>query len=122
LGEEKRRSEEPHLEIYFDDIMGRASLLTILFAAVNCVAGAKWKGEIKKVNGITYQCKCYSDNACWPTTADWIALNKTVNGALQVAIPPGAACHNKFENSSVSAYSKAACGEVQANWSNEQWL
>ena len=65
--------------------------------------------------------KCYSDNACWPTNADWEKLNQTVSGALQLAIPPGAVCYKNFENGT-SVYDAAKCADTQANWGNEQWL
>ena len=65
--------------------------------------------------------KCYSDNACWPTNADWAKLNQTVSGALQLAIPPGAVCYKNFENGT-SVYDAAKCADTQANWGNEQWL
>ena len=65
--------------------------------------------------------KCYSDNSCWPTNKDWEKLNKTVSGALQLAIPPGAVCYKNFENGT-SVYDAAKCADTQANWGNEQWL
>ncbi|KAF2657495.1 FAD-binding domain-containing protein, partial [Lophiostoma macrostomum CBS 122681] len=102
--------------------MGRTSLFVSLLSVANCVLGAGWIGEVKQENGVTYQCKCYSDNACWPTGADWTALNTTVQGALKVALPPGAVCHNSIGNTSTSTYNAAACANVQANWLNEQWL
>jgi len=49
-------------------------------------------------------------------------LNTTVGGALQLALPPGAVCHNTVSNLSVSTYNAAACAEVKANWINEQYL
>ncbi|KAH7080564.1 hypothetical protein BKA63DRAFT_563244 [Paraphoma chrysanthemicola] len=107
--------------------MGRFSLIAPVLLAANgaLVASqdlaAKWIGETKKVDGVNYQCKCYSDNSCWPTNKDWENLNKTVGGALQVAIPPGAVCHKEFGNSS-SVYDAAKCADTQANWLNEQWL
>ncbi|KAL1792211.1 hypothetical protein ACET3X_009962 [Alternaria dauci] len=101
--------------------MGRLSLFASLLLATNGVLGAKWIGEVKKVDGVDYQCKCYSDNACWPTNADWAKLNQTVSGALQVAIPPGAVCYKNFENGT-SVYDAAKCADTQANWGNEQWL
>lgn len=103
-------------------MMGRASLFISLLSVVNCVVGAKWIGEVKKEGNVTYQCKCYSDNACWPTGAEWTALNSTVGGALQLALPPGAVCHNKVGNLSVSTFNAAACADVKANWVNEQYL
>ncbi|KAH7388764.1 FAD/FMN-containing isoamyl alcohol oxidase-like protein MreA [Pyrenochaeta sp. MPI-SDFR-AT-0127] len=102
--------------------MGRFSLLASLLLAANGVVGYKWIGEVKKVDGVQYQCKCYSDNACWPTNSDWAALNKTVNGALQPAIPPGAVCHNKLGNTTISVYDPAKCAELQANMANEQYF
>jgi hypothetical protein len=101
--------------------MGRFSLLAPLLLASNSVLGAKWIGEVKKVDGVSYQCKCYSDNACWPTNKDWDKLNKTVSGTLQLAIPPGAVCHKNFDNST-SVYDAVKCADTQANWANEQWL
>jgi hypothetical protein len=101
--------------------MGRFSLLAPVLLAANGVVGAKWIGEVKKVDGVNYQCKCYTDNSCWPTNKDWEKLNKTTNGALQVAVPPGAVCHKNFGNSS-SVYDAAKCADTQANWANEQWL
>ncbi|CAO2650647.1 Nn.00g019390.m01.CDS01 [Neocucurbitaria sp. VM-36] len=102
--------------------MGRFSLFASLLLAADGVLSAKWIGEVKKVDGTEYQCKCYSDNACWPTTSDWDKLNKTVNGQLQLAIPPGAPCHSKLANSTVNVYDPAKCADTQANWKNEQWL
>jgi hypothetical protein len=101
--------------------MGRLSLLAPVLLAANGVWGADWIGESKNVDGVTYQCKCYSDNACWPTNSDWEKLNKTVSGALQVAVPPGAVCHQSFGNLT-SVYDAAKCADTQANWINEQWL
>ena len=102
--------------------MGRFSLFVSLLLATNGVLGAKWIGEVKKVGGTEYQCKCYSDNACWPTNKDWEKLNTTVNGQLQLALPPGAVCHTKLGNDSVSPYNAAKCADTKANWQNEQWL
>ncbi|KAH7096013.1 hypothetical protein FB567DRAFT_432188 [Paraphoma chrysanthemicola] len=108
--------------------MGRFSLIAPVLLAANGalvasqdLAAAKWIGETKKVDGVNYQCKCYSDNSCWPTNKDWENLNKTVGGTLQVAVPPGAVCHKEFGNSS-SVYDAAKCADTQANWLNEQWL
>lgn len=103
--------------------MGRFSQLASLLLAANSVAGYKWIGEVKKVDGVEYQCKCYSDNACWPTNADWAALNRTVSGALQPAIPPAAVCHNKLGNTTLNVYDPVKCAELQAIWTtNEQYL
>ncbi|KAH7414292.1 hypothetical protein DE146DRAFT_30974 [Phaeosphaeria sp. MPI-PUGE-AT-0046c] len=101
--------------------MGRFSLFAPVVLAANGVLGADWIGEVKKVDGATFQCKCYSDNACWPTNSDWAKLNETTKGALQVATPPGAVCYKSFGNLT-SVYDEAKCAETQANWANEQWL
>jgi hypothetical protein len=37
--------------------MGRFSLVAPLLLAANGVLGAKWIGEVKKVDGVDYQCK-----------------------------------------------------------------
>jgi len=37
--------------------MGRFSLFAPLLLATNGVLGAKWIGEVKKVDGVDYQCK-----------------------------------------------------------------
>ena len=37
--------------------MGHLLLLASLLSVINGVSGAKWLGEVKKVDGIDYQCK-----------------------------------------------------------------
>ncbi|KAF2833069.1 FAD/FMN-containing isoamyl alcohol oxidase-like protein MreA [Ophiobolus disseminans] len=101
--------------------MGHSSFLALALLAADGVLGMKWIGEVKKVGSVKYQCKCYSDNACWPTNKDWEKLNKSVDNTLQVAVPPGAVCHKTFGNSS-SVYNAAKCAETQAKWIDEQYL
>lgn len=101
--------------------MGRLSVFVVSLAAVNGILGAPWKGEVKTVEGVKYQCKCYSDNECYPKATDWAALNKTVGGTLQRALPPGAVCYNSVGNNT-GVYDAAKCANVQANWLSEQWL
>lgn len=91
--------------------MGRFSFLAALLLSGNAFA-AKWIGETRTENGINYQCKCYSDNACWLTNKEWDSFNKTLNGALQLALPAAASCHYKFENSTFNTYDAAKCVEV----------
>lgn len=100
--------------------MGRLSLFVALLAAANGALGGDWKGELKNMGGVKYQCKCYSDNKCFPKATDWAALNKTVGGTLQRALPPGAPCHKAI--GSINTYDAKACADVQANWLNEQYL
>jgi hypothetical protein len=45
-------------------------------------------------NGVDYECKCYHGDDCWPDEGSWSTLNQTVDGNLQVHVPPGAVCHN----------------------------
>jgi hypothetical protein len=105
---------------------GPAAVFLSLLAVANCAPSFSprddWLGEVRTENGAEYQCKCYSDNACWPKTAEWTALNTTVGGNLKSAIPPAAVCHNSIGNTSISVYNAAACANVQANWINEQFL
>jgi len=103
------------------DRMARLSFFVSLLAVANGVLGAEWKGEQKTVGGVKYQCKCYSDNECFPSPTDWAALNKTVGGALKRALPPGAPCFNSIGNAS-NTYNAAECADVQKNWVNEQYL
>ncbi|KAF1953367.1 FAD/FMN-containing isoamyl alcohol oxidase-like protein MreA [Byssothecium circinans] len=100
--------------------MGRVPLFVALLSVAQCVVGGDWIGETKEYEGATYQCKCYSDHACYPTAADWAKLNATVGGALQRALPPGAVCHNTLGN--VSTFSAAACAEYKAHFTDEQYL
>ncbi|KAF2748158.1 FAD/FMN-containing isoamyl alcohol oxidase-like protein MreA [Sporormia fimetaria CBS 119925] len=106
--------------------MGRllsiVSVLAIASSVLGLEARDRWIGETRKENGEKYQCKCYSDNACWPVASEWTRLNSTVGGALKAALPPGAPCYQQAEGVSGSPYDKAACETVQANWMNEQWL
>ncbi|KAF2182160.1 FAD/FMN-containing isoamyl alcohol oxidase-like protein MreA [Zopfia rhizophila CBS 207.26] len=99
--------------------MAPTSFFVSLFAVANCVLAAPWIGEIKEENGVTYQCKCYEDNSCWPTGAEWATLNTTVSGALQVAVPPGAVCYNRLGN--ISTFDAGKCAEVQSKWTDEQF-
>ena len=100
--------------------MGRASLFVSLLAAASCVLGSPAHGEVRRENGTTYKCKCYADSDCWPQAHKWSALNRAVDGQLQVAVPPAAVCYRTFEG--ISTYDAAKCAEVQANWANEQYL
>ncbi|CAI6246121.1 unnamed protein product [Periconia digitata] len=81
---------------------------------------ADWKGEVKKVDNATFHCKCYSDHSCYPKAAEWAALNKTVEGRLQLAFPPGAVCHTHLGN--ISTFDEAACAEYKSHFNDEQYL
>ncbi|KAK3114359.1 hypothetical protein LTR53_007396 [Teratosphaeriaceae sp. CCFEE 6253] len=61
-------------------------------------------------------CRCFPRDACWPTTADWTAFNKTIGGKLVATIPLAAPCHND----PYAAYSNATCSALQAGWLEPQ--
>jgi len=69
--------------------------------------------------GALARCKCYPGEACWPSTADWGNLNRTVGGRLVKAAPPGAVCYDSFEG--VPTRDPAKCAEVASQWSNASW-
>ncbi|KAF2639858.1 FAD/FMN-containing isoamyl alcohol oxidase-like protein MreA [Massarina eburnea CBS 473.64] len=100
--------------------MGRVSLLVALLSVAGFAVGADWIGETREWEGSTYQCKCYSDNSCYPTVTDWAVLNTTVGGALQRAQPPGAVCHNTLGN--VSTLDEGKCAEYKAHFNDEQYI
>jgi hypothetical protein len=105
-----------------NDKMVRILIFFTLLLAPLGASGANWKGEKRTIGDVKYQCKCYSDNACFPTLMDWATLNKTVKGTLKVALPPGAPCYRMIGNLTTNVYDAAVCADVQANWANEQYL
>ncbi|KAI0005787.1 FAD-binding domain-containing protein [Xylariaceae sp. FL0662B] len=74
-------------------------------------------------NGTEYGCKCYLGDDCWPTESSWTELNSTVEGNLQIVVPPGASCHNTFEGplGTLSTYDAGACADATVNFGNEAW-
>ncbi|CAG8285049.1 unnamed protein product [Penicillium nalgiovense] len=62
------------------------------------------------------QCKCAPSDPCWPSDADWSALNKTVSGRLIKTIPPAAVCYKSEPN-----YNPSACEYLLKNWSNSEY-
>lgn len=82
--------------------------LVSLFSVASCV---DWAGEIKQIGNATYQCKCYSDHSCYPSTEEWESFNQTIEGRLQRAHPPGAVCH--FQLGNVDTFDEAACAECE---------
>ena len=91
-----------------------------LLLVVGSALAADWNGEVKKVNNATFYCKCYSDHSCYPEPAEWAAFNKTVEGRLQRAFPPGAVCHSHLGDT--STFDEAACAEYKAHFNDEQYL
>lgn len=108
-------------------LLARVGWLAVLVLLVGSTA-AEWLGETRTENGVQYKCKCYDDNACWPTAGEWDAFNKTLGGALQLAIPAAVSCHYRFENYTFNTYDAAKCADATARIGNgisggdEQWL
>ncbi|KAL2256286.1 hypothetical protein VTK26DRAFT_1897 [Humicola hyalothermophila] len=75
------------------------------------------------LGGLRYGCKCYPGEKCWPSAAEWNTLNDTVNGQLQIQIPPGAPCYNQFQGpfGTVDTFDADACAEVTQNWADQWW-
>jgi hypothetical protein len=74
-------------------------------------------------NGTQYACKTYYDDPVWQNPNMIKSLNNSVNGNLQLVIPPGASCHHTFQGplGNISNYNAAKCAEETANFANEQW-
>lgn len=52
-------------------------------------------------------CRCQPGQACWPSEANWAALNASIDGNLVKVQPLGTPCH-------VPSYDGARCEEVLA--------
>jgi len=52
---------------------------------------------LRSEGGSNYACKCAPGDDCWPNKGQWQKLNNTVDGNLQVNVPPGAPCYNTFQ-------------------------
>ncbi|KAM0217708.1 hypothetical protein ACHAQI_001758 [Fusarium lateritium] len=57
------------------------------------------------------QCRCTTDDSCWPSTKTWTALNSTVDGHLIRYTPPGAVCYKSHPS-----YDPKACDSVIKQW------
>jgi len=53
---------------------------------------------------------------CWPSEADWVSFNKTLNGALIRSVPPGSVCYSDQPN-----YDPEACKVAATQWFNSTW-
>nr|L7WR40.1 RecName: Full=FAD-linked oxidoreductase notD'; AltName: Full=Notoamide biosynthesis cluster protein D'; Flags: Precursor [Aspergillus versicolor]AGC83575.1 oxidoreductase [Aspergillus versicolor] len=59
-------------------------------------------------------CRCQPGEACWPSLADWQALNMSIQGTLVEVRPIGHVCHEP-------TYNKADCERVSKLSSNGTW-
>ena len=55
------------------------------------------------------KCRCYPEEKCWPSPAEWTALNSSVGGRLVATVPLGSPCHDPN-------YNAAVCKTLQENW------
>lgn len=60
-------------------------------------------------NSTAIDCKCFPGDACWPSTAEWSALNATVEGRLIATVPLGSPCHDP-------GYDEEQCAYLQEQW------
>ncbi|KAJ5390897.1 uncharacterized protein N7496_001965 [Penicillium cataractarum] len=59
-------------------------------------------------------CRCRPSDSCWPSTKQWSALNKTINGNLVAVRPVASVCHQP-------EYNADACKTVTNLWSDSVW-
>ena len=57
-------------------------------------------------------CRCFPSDPCWPSAAEWNALNETVGGRLIATVPLAAPCHD----SAFGPYDEAACDALRDVW------
>ena len=57
----------------------------------------------------SHRCRCFPGDTCWPTGADWAALNSSVHGRLVATVPIGTPCHDP-------TYNALQCKHVQDQW------
>lgn len=60
------------------------------------------------------QCRCRPNDPCWPSPADWDALNGSIHGNLVRVRPVGYVCHEP-------TYNKIACEHVSAMSPSGVW-
>lgn len=108
----------------FSVLYGTLLLAQVAIAQLEPTLGLKSSGWVlRREGGTNYECKCYPGDDCWPKEGQWQKLNSTVDGNLQVNIPPGAPCYNTFKGpfGELETYDKAECEKVTSNWPNEQF-
>ncbi|KPM38467.1 hypothetical protein AK830_g8098 [Neonectria ditissima] len=54
--------------------------------------------------------------SCWPTSAEWNQLNRTISGQLIQAVPPASVCYQSEDN-----FSQEACKEVLDHWGTDEF-
>lgn len=63
---------------------------------------------------------CIPGQACWPTTAEWQAFNKTLGGALKATVPWAKPC---FQGNAYNvSYNAAQCSYIEAHYADNPVL
>jgi len=57
-------------------------------------------------------CRCFPGDKCWPTSDEWVAFNRTINGKLIATIPIASICHYDI----LAAYDPEGCQLLRDNW------
>lgn len=75
------------------------------------VSGSEQKpmASMRARNTTSADCKCFPGDACWPSQAEWSALNNTVGGRLISTVPLGSPCHDPY-------YDEEECAYLQDQW------
>ncbi|KAF9161135.1 hypothetical protein DFQ26_004821 [Actinomortierella ambigua] len=60
------------------------------------------------------QCRCRSNQPCWPSATAWASLNTTVGGRLIATHPGSQPCHDPF-------YDRKACEAAHQHYRNATW-
>ncbi|KAI1819126.1 hypothetical protein F4861DRAFT_528136 [Xylaria intraflava] len=82
--------------------------MVAITSAIALLSAAAWTVMSRSTN-----CRCFPGDDCWPSTAEWNALNASTNGGLIATIPIASACHDSFPG---VAYDAEKCADIQANW------
>ncbi|KAI1485515.1 FAD binding domain protein [Biscogniauxia mediterranea] len=59
------------------------------------------------------RCKNIPDDANWPSSPEWDALNETVGGRLISTVPLASVCHSE---GTFARYNKTECAALQSEW------
>ncbi|PQE21481.1 FAD binding domain-containing protein [Rutstroemia sp. NJR-2017a BBW] len=84
----------------------------VSWTSIAALLGAVWFATSHS-SPTNAQCRCFPGDTCWPSSAKWDLLNKTVEGRLIATIPIASPCHDTFPGISFDA---DKCAEIQANW------
>ncbi|KAH0493142.1 hypothetical protein TgHK011_008062 [Trichoderma gracile] len=86
--------------------MHSSGLRSVLLAFASLVGVAN---SAPAASSTSTSCKCFPGDACWPSSSDWAAFNKTVDGRLVATVPLGSPCHG-------ASYNATECQFLKDNW------